>query len=258
MQRTPPETTEARRPTSDATTPASRLPRFGAPATCANSIPDSRPRRWSGVGAHQDRGAEDGAEEVGAAGEREEEEREPERRREAEDHDRGAPDACRDRDREPLPARARRPAREERRRRALRRTAPRRGSRRSSRRRRTRARRAPGRARVGMPKIIAFVSTTKMPMIACLPFRNRKPVGDRRAGSAGLGLARRRDPRQQPDRDERRRIASRGRCRSVHGKPTAAIRMPAERRAGDGGEAPVDALERDRRRRSRRRGRAAA
>src|SRR3954468_6519523 len=49
MQRTPPDTTDARRPNAEATTPASRLPRFGAPATCAYSIPDSRPRRWSGV-----------------------------------------------------------------------------------------------------------------------------------------------------------------------------------------------------------------
>ena len=48
-QSTPPETIEKRSDVSDASTPASRSPRFGALATCVNSIPDSRPRRWSGV-----------------------------------------------------------------------------------------------------------------------------------------------------------------------------------------------------------------
>jgi hypothetical protein len=48
-QARPPETIEKRRLVSDATRPASTLPRAGVAATWANSIPDTRPRRWSGV-----------------------------------------------------------------------------------------------------------------------------------------------------------------------------------------------------------------
>src|SRR5437868_3268679 len=62
MQATPPETTEKRRLVSEATTPASRLPSDGALATWANSIPERRPRRASGVaggGEERDRHRED-------------------------------------------------------------------------------------------------------------------------------------------------------------------------------------------------------
>ena len=54
-------------PTSDATMPASRLPSAGVPATCASSIPDRRPRIESGVDLEQDRRAQDRADEVGGA-----------------------------------------------------------------------------------------------------------------------------------------------------------------------------------------------
>ena len=46
---TPPETIEARTLVSEATMPASTFPISGAPATCASSMPDSRPRIESGV-----------------------------------------------------------------------------------------------------------------------------------------------------------------------------------------------------------------
>ena len=45
MQSTPPETTEKRIEVRAASTPASTSPRFGALATWANSIPESRPSR---------------------------------------------------------------------------------------------------------------------------------------------------------------------------------------------------------------------
>ena len=49
--RIPPETIEKRTLVSAATAPASTLPICGALATWASSMPDSRPRRWSGVAA---------------------------------------------------------------------------------------------------------------------------------------------------------------------------------------------------------------
>src|SRR6478736_6705318 len=49
MQNSPPDTIEKRSEVSDASTPASRSPRLGALATCMNSMPFRRPRRWSGV-----------------------------------------------------------------------------------------------------------------------------------------------------------------------------------------------------------------
>src|SRR6266508_818001 len=49
MQAKPPETTEKRRLVSEARAPASTLPRLGALATWASSIPESRPRIESGV-----------------------------------------------------------------------------------------------------------------------------------------------------------------------------------------------------------------
>ena len=47
-QAMPPETMEKRTLVSEATTPASTLPSAGAPATWASSMPEMRPRRWSG------------------------------------------------------------------------------------------------------------------------------------------------------------------------------------------------------------------
>src|SRR5918995_5107035 len=47
--RTPPETIDARTLVSEATTPASKFPSSGAPATCASSMPESLPRIESGV-----------------------------------------------------------------------------------------------------------------------------------------------------------------------------------------------------------------
>ena len=75
MQSTPPETTEKRSEVSEARTPASRSPRFGAPATCANSIPVRRPEQVRRRRPVEDRLAQDRAEEVGTAGEREQDER---------------------------------------------------------------------------------------------------------------------------------------------------------------------------------------
>ena len=49
IDRKPPETTEKRMLVSEATAPASTLPSEGALATCANSMPVTRPRIEGGV-----------------------------------------------------------------------------------------------------------------------------------------------------------------------------------------------------------------
>src|SRR4051794_41380993 len=49
MQKTPPETTDARTPASDATTPDSTLPSSGPVVKLTISIPARRPRMRSGV-----------------------------------------------------------------------------------------------------------------------------------------------------------------------------------------------------------------
>ena len=203
--RTPPETTEKRSEVSDASTPASTSPRFGALATWANSMPCRRPSRWSRRRANQHRAPQHGAEEVGGAGDREQHERGPERRREPESRDRDAPRARRDRDAEPLPPNVRRPAREERADAARPRTAPSRGSRPSPRCRRTGAARAPGRAPSACRTPSRIVSTAKIPRSGWRPFRKRNPSrierqarpvdAVRAAASAAAARPRRRTPR---------------------------------------------------------------
>ena len=131
MQRKPPETIEKRSDVSDASTPASRSPRLGALATCVNSIPESRPRRWSGVERSSIVLRSTALKKSAPPGDGEQDERRPQRRHEPEAGDRRPPRARRDRHRRrPAAARAtstRRPAS----RRARLRTARSTGSRRS-------------------------------------------------------------------------------------------------------------------------------
>ena len=108
---TPPDTTEARIPTREASAPPRGCRAPARPRDCASSIPERRPRAWSRVSG-ADRRAQDRADEVGAAGEREHQQRERHARREAEGRDRDAPTRRRDADAEPLSAYAGHPARE--------------------------------------------------------------------------------------------------------------------------------------------------
>src|SRR3954467_3353226 len=88
----PPETIEKRTLVSDATSPASTLPRAGVAATWANSIPETRPRRWSGVTVQRIVPRRTGLTVARGPAGREHQQREPERLiREAEGRDRDAP-----------------------------------------------------------------------------------------------------------------------------------------------------------------------
>ena len=82
--------------------PASTLPSAGVAATCASSIPETRPRSWSGVTVQRIVAAQHGADVVGGAGDREQQQREPEARPRARSRDRDAPEPGRDGDDEAL------------------------------------------------------------------------------------------------------------------------------------------------------------
>ena len=199
----PPETIEKRRLVSEATSPASTLPSAGVAATCANSMPETRPRSGSGVALQRIVAAQDGADVVRRSRCCEQEQGEPERLGEAEGGDRDAPERGRDRRRSgPAGARgrsSRRPARPRaRRRRARRRSGRGRRRRRGSGRARARGRaraasRRPSRSsRRGTCRAAPSCRRTKRKPSAIVP--QARP----------LGVVGRRSRRQPPDRPERR------------------------------------------------------
>jgi hypothetical protein len=194
---------------------------------------------------HEDRRSKHGAEEVCAARNREHHEREPELGREAESEDREAPDAGPEGHCEALASRVRRPAGEQ---------------------------RAHERARVWRGEEVADGLRPAAELLLCKRGKERarhaedhrvrvdeedpderlptleeaEPVDDRPQARA-LSLVAGRNPRQEPDRDERRGVGREidpVRRRDADGRD----QDPAERRPGDGGEAPVDGLQRDGRR----------
>ena len=114
-QRIPPETTEKRRLVSDATMPASRLPSAGVLATCANSIPPSRPRISSGVTVSTIVERNTALTWSAAPATASSTQRDPERRREAERGDGDSPARRGEDDGESLAAHAHHPAGDERR-----------------------------------------------------------------------------------------------------------------------------------------------
>ena len=199
-----------------------------------------------GRAGEEDRRAEDRAELVGAAGDREHRDAEPERGREAEAGDRRAPDDDRaPRPRRPGGARGR-SSRRSARRAARPPTAPRRARRR---------RRAPaskwcaaiaGKSACGIPKTIAFVSSTNVPRITGCSTRNRQPSRSDSSASAGdLALGRRRRD-QQTAASEAAKVARVDHVRRSRRRPprSARRRAPGPTIAAD---VAVDRLQRLRR-----------